>query len=197
MRNQVVGPRLALICALGACTSLAVAADKASSCREDAHIVRTSSALDDKGFITAAAQDNLTEVQLAELAMKQSQNDQVHQFAERMIKDHGKANQQLTALAQQKNIVVGKQLDPEHSAVVQRLSTKSGADFDAAYAKEMANDHKKAVALFKRASNTKDPLLAQFAKETLQTLEEHKQMADTLNSKIRSAAAKPSSSSQK
>jgi predicted outer membrane protein len=46
----------------------------------------------------------------------------------------------------------------------------------------MEDAHAKAISLFKRATRTSDPELSQFARQTLPTLEEHKRMADKLNS---------------
>ena len=137
---------------------------------------------DPKAFVTLASQDNMTEVQLGELAMQNTRNPNVHGFAQRMINDHGKANTELAGIAQQKNLIVAKELDPEHTALVQDLSSKNGPEFDAAYAKTMEDAHAKAISLFKRATRTSDWELSQFARQTLPTLEEHKRMADKLNS---------------
>ena len=73
---------------------------------------------DPKVFVTLASQDNMTEVQLGELAMQNTRNPNVHRFAQRMINDHGKANTELVGIAQQKNLIVAKELDPEHTALV-------------------------------------------------------------------------------
>jgi len=146
-------------------------------------------------FVSMAAQDGLAEVQLGELAMRKSQNQQVRQFAQRMMEDHGKANDKLLGLAMQKNLIVEKRLNPENSRLLQKLSNLSGAQFDQEYAKDMVSDHKQAVSLFKRAEDLKDPELAQFAKSLLPTLEEHQKMADALNSSIRTASAEGDKSS--
>lgn len=144
---------------------------------------------DTDGFVQKAAQDGMTEVELGKLVMEKSQNESVRAFAQHMVQDHGKANTELSAIAQKKNLNVPKQLDAQHQKMVQELSSKSGAAFDAAYAEHMAADHAKAVALFKSASALTDPELAGFAKKTLPTLQEHKKMADSLTSKIRTASA--------
>jgi putative membrane protein len=134
-------------------------------------------------FVSKAGMDGMTEVQVAQLATKQGQSNDVKQFAQQMITDHGKANAELTALAQRKNLQVPPTLDSEHQNMVQMLSAKSGAAFDAAYAKEMVSAHDKAIALFTRASNSNDTDIAGFAKKTLPTLQMHKQMAQKLAAK--------------
>ena len=60
----------------------------------------------------------------------------------------------------------------------------------AAYAEHMAMDHSKAVALFQAEAASSDPELAGFAKKTLPTLQEHKQLADSLNSSMGAATAR-------
>ena len=187
MLIQTVGLRIALLSVLCVCAGGALAADTAASEKP----------LSPKAFVELAAQDGMTEVQLGEIAMKNSQNQQVHQFAQRMIEDHGKANTELEGIAQQKNLIVAKQLDPKHTALVQGLSMKSGADFDAAYTGAMVDAHTTAIALFKREAKASDPELSAFAKKMLPTLTEHKRMAEKLHTSIGSGAEnRPSSSSR-
>jgi putative membrane protein len=140
-------------------------------------------------FVKKAAQDGLTEVTLGKQAATKAQDPKVKQFAEHMVKDHSKANDELTNLARKKGLEVPSSLDPEHQAIVQKMSGKSGADFDAAYSEEMLKDHKKAVALFEAATKSSDSDLAAFAQKTLPTLKEHEQMAQQLPGAMHSAAA--------
>jgi len=100
----------------------------------------------------------------------------------------------LASIAKAKNLTVPTSLDAKHQKMVDDLSKKSGADFDAAYTKGMAKDHTKAVQLFTRESHAQDSEFAGFAKKTLPTLEEHKKMADKLVTEVRTAAAGNSSS---
>jgi len=120
-----------------------------SALATDAASTSSATPPDPKAFITLASQDNMTEVQLGELAMRNTRNPNVHRFAQRMINDHGKANTELVGIAQQRNLIVAKELDPEHTALVQDLSSKNGPEFDAAYAKTMEDAHAKAINLLR------------------------------------------------
>ena len=61
------------------------------------------------------------------------------------------------------------------------MSKLSGAAFDKMYMTHMVKDHKKDVAEFeKEASKAKDSSLKNFAQQTLPTLREHLQMAQTI-----------------
>jgi putative membrane protein len=138
-------------------------------------------------FVTKAAQGGMTEIALSKAAATKSSDPGVKKFAEQMVQDHQKANDDLGSIARKKGLTVPDSLDAEHQAVVQKLNNKSGSQFDQAYGKQMALDHAKAVALFNGATQSTDPDLAAFAKKTLPTLKEHKQMAANLPGAAHSA----------
>ena len=131
-------------------------------------------------FVKMAALGGMTEVELGKIAQTMAKDSNVRKFADEMIKDHSKANTELATLAKSKGLAVPSTLDSEHSAIVQKLSAKTGSDFDAAYSKQMMEDHDKTIELFEGATKSADKDVAAFAKKTLPTLEKHKQMADSL-----------------
>lgn len=139
-----------------------------------------SAGADPATFVKKAALGGMTEVELAKLAQSKSQDPKIKSFADRMVKDHGKANTELAGIAKGKGLDVPSSLDAEHQGMVKEMSGKSGSDFDAAYSKHMVMDHAKTIALFNGATQNSDPDLAAFAKKTLPTLKEHKQLADAL-----------------
>jgi len=145
-----------------------------------------------ESFVKTAAQDGMTEVALAKLALQKSRDNDVKQFAQKMQHDHEQADEELASIAKSKGLTVPPRLDAKHEAMVKSMTAKSGAAFDSAYAEHMAKDHAKAVALFQSASNSSDPQIAAFAKKTLSTLEEHKQLADNLHASVgtRTASSK-------
>jgi predicted outer membrane protein len=141
-------------------------------------------------FIKAAAQDGMTEVELGQLAMDKSNSTAVKRFAQKMVKDHGAADAELSGIAKAKSLKVPAGLDEEHQGMVKKLAAKSGAAFDADYAKYMAMNHTQAIALFQSEAKSSDPELAAFAKKTLPTLQEHKRMADGLTASVASPTAR-------
>lgn len=144
-------------------------------------------------FVATAAEDGMTEVALAKVAESKSSNPDIKQFAQKMIHDHGQADTQLAQIAKTKGLTVPTQLDARHRAMVTAMSNKSGTAFDAAYSAHMAKAHAKAVALFQSAAQSSDADLAAFASKTLPTLQEHQQMANTLE---RENGAKRTANSQ-
>ncbi|HUQ09922.1 MAG TPA: DUF4142 domain-containing protein [Steroidobacteraceae bacterium] len=139
-------------------------------------------------FVKKAAQDGMMEVEAGKAALSKSSDESVRSFAQRMVDDHGKANEELSSIAKAKGIDVPKELDAEHQQMVDALSAKSGNEFDREYSKHMNMDHTKAIALFEAASKSSDADLAGFAKKTLPTLKQHKQMAEKLPGKSMGAA---------
>jgi len=134
----------------------------------------------DHAFVMEAAMGGMAEVELGQLAKDKAQSDQVKQFGERMVTDHGKANDELKTLAQRKNIALPTDMGAKHKATRDRLAKLSGAAFDKAYMQEMLTDHKKDVSDFQKESRTgKDPDVKAWAAKTLPTLEEHLQLAQT------------------
>lgn len=55
-------------------------------------------------FVTHAGQDGMAEVALGKIAVERAQDADVKQFAQKMVDDHSKANQELTSLARSKGI---------------------------------------------------------------------------------------------
>jgi putative membrane protein len=150
----------------------------------------------DKAFVMEAAQGGMAEVELGRLAAEKASNADVKQFGQRMVDDHGKANDELKGFASQKNITLPTELDAKHKATRDRLSKLSGDAFDKAYMTEMVADHNKDVAAFMRASKTaKDPDLKAWAEKTLPTLQDHQRMSKEVAGKaVGTAGKKPPTS---
>jgi putative membrane protein len=145
---------------------------------------------EDKTFVKEAAIGGMAEVQLSKVAQK-SENADVKSFADRMVRDHTAANEQLTAVAAGLGVELPKALDSEHDKMREKLQTLHGKAFDEQYMHAMVEDHNKAVKLFQqegRAGHNAE--LKQFAQKTLPTLEEHQKMALQLSQKLSQTAAK-------
>jgi putative membrane protein len=143
----------------------------------------------DKQFVVKAAEGGEAEVQLGELAQQKSQDPKVKEFAQRMVNDHSKANDQLKSLASNKGVTLPSEPDAKEKAEKNRLSKLSGEQFDRAYIDHMVKDHVKDVSEFrKEAQSAKDPDVKQFASSTLPTLEEHLKQAKSIAPKERAEA---------
>jgi len=141
----------------------------------------------DSTFVQQAAMDGLAEVQLGQTAAQNATQPEVKQFGQRMVADHGKANDELKALASQKGMTLPTELDAKHKAHVEQMSKMTGAAFDKAYMQHMVSDHQQAVALFQKESKGgADADVKAWAAKTLPTLQEHLKMARETNGKVES-----------
>jgi putative membrane protein len=84
----------------------------------------------DQSFVHMASSGGLAEVQLGQLATERAASPEVKQFGQRMVTDHTKANQELAAIAQKKNMPVAAELDPKHRTMADKLAKLQGAAFD-------------------------------------------------------------------
>jgi len=128
----------------------------------------------DVKFAAEAASGGMTEVALGKIAEEKGVNPRVKKFGAMMVTDHSKANDKLKALAKSKNIALPAAPNAGDQNTIDKLSQKSGKDFDDAYVSDMIDDHQHDIKAFEGASKTlKDPDLKAFAIKTLPVLKAH------------------------
>lgn len=141
----------------------------------------------DSDFVKEAAQGGTMEVQLGKLAQEKAADEKVKQFGKRMEQDHSKANEELKKITSDKGIQLSTDLDKKHKTKIDKLTKLSGADFDKQYMDAMVSDHKEDIKKFQRvADKGKDADLKQFASQTLPTLKEHLQLAESTAQQVKS-----------
>jgi putative membrane protein len=141
---------------------------------------------DDTEFAVAAADGGMYEVQAGQLALTKGSSAKVKEFAQKMVDDHGKGNEELKALAQQKNISIPAALSEKMQKKYDDLAAKSGADFDKAYCEAMVKDHKEDLDKFKKASeDAKDADVKTWASGKVPVLEHHLSMAEEMEKTVK------------
>lgn len=139
----------------------------------------------DSDFLREANNGNLKEIELARVAVRQTTNEKVRTFAQRLIDDHTKMNKEVTELARNKGLDLGDQPPQEARSDVNRLGNINGADFDRQYIKEMVLDHEKDADAFDREARTgEDPSVRSLASRSLPTIREHLRMAKDLDTNM-------------
>lgn len=141
---------------------------------------------DEQDLMTKAAQGGLAEVSLGQTAAQKATNPDVKSFAQKMVADHGKANDQLKQVATSKGFTLPTDTDAEHKAVVDKIDAQSAAKFDKAYMDAMVKDHDKTVKELEGASSkVKDPDLKSWLDQTLPVVKQHQSMAHDLDKKLK------------
>lgn len=130
----------------------------------------------DRSFVNTAAEAGMAEVAEAQIALKNSQRQDVRDFAQRMIDDHSKAGDALKQAASTSQVPLPAQPSKKDQQEAQKLERLNGAAFDKRYIEDQRSAHRAAVALFTKESKSgSDPQLKQFAATTLPTLQDHYQ----------------------
>jgi putative membrane protein len=170
-----------MACAALSLPAIAVHADKKTDTVETASGKHTTKLADagDRKFVEKAASGGMAEVKLGQLAVDKGTSPTVKEFGKRMVDDHGKANDELKAIASKKNFPLPTDVDTEAKATYDKLAKLSGSDFDKAYIDAMVKDHDADVKEFKKEASTGgvDPDLKAWAQKTLNVIQEHDHMA--------------------
>jgi len=162
--------KILLIAAFASASTTALAADKISA--ED--------------FVRKAGEAGAAEVAMGKLGSAKATDADVKAFAQHMVKDHTKANQELMSAAKAKGLEVPTEPGVMHKGMKEKFEHQSAdKDFNNDFMEQMVKDHEAAVKLFRTASadTTLDPDLRALAKKTLPTLEEHLAEAKKLEAK--------------
>ncbi len=141
----------------------------------------------DSKFMVETANGGMMEVESSKVAQQKATNPQVKAFADMMVNDHTKANDELKQLAATKNVTLPATVGEDHQEDLKDLSEKSGKDFDKAYINLMVSDHKKTVGNFEDlADNTDgDAELKAWVNKMLPALKQHLDQAQKLDDTIK------------
>ena len=144
----------------------------------------------DHHFVMEAAEGGMAEVEMGKLAVDKASNAKVKDFGQRMVTDHGKANDELKSLAASKNITLPTAMNAKQQATKERLSKLSGATFDRAYMAAMVKDHQADAAAFhKQAMSGQDAEIKAWAAKTATMVDEHLKLAREVQKELGTAKA--------
>ena len=131
----------------------------------------------DKMFVRKALQGGMAEVQLGQLTLQKSNNDQVKQFAQRMIDDHTKLGDQMKPVAQQLGVSDPNGVSKKDKSTMAKLQALSGPAYDEAYIRDMVKDHKQDLSDFQaEASSGQDQTVKDAANQGSKVIAQHLQM---------------------
>lgn len=143
--------------------------------------------LTDNSFAEKVYSGGMTEVALGKIAQTQAKNADVKKFADRVVTDHSKVNNELTILVSELKIAVPDRPLPENDKTLKHFQSGTIKDFDKEFMSHMVKSHEKGVELFTKASKElKNERLRSFAEKTLPTLKEHLEMAKKINDQVAS-----------
>lgn len=128
----------------------------------------------DAEFLVKAAEINLEEISLGQLAQQNGRTTHVKELGKMMEDAHTKSLNDLTALAKKKMITIPTSPTNNSQEAYKKLNEKSGNDFDKQYADMMVSGHKDAIAVFEKAStDCNDSDIKEWATAMLPNLRTH------------------------
>ena len=128
---------------------------------------------------------NVGMIRLGELTLKNSQNPDVKAFAQTMIDDHCKANDQLLAVAKDHNIDFPPAPPAAAYKASQPMLAMKGAEYDKVYMGAMVKAHSnELVALKKAKDEAKDKMLVAYIEGSEKTVAEHLKKAKEIDEKL-------------
>ncbi len=131
-------------------------------------------AMTDQQFVEFAAQTDMMEANLGQLAANAASSQQVKDYASTLVTDHTSDYGQLSTAAKQANLNVPNAIDAEHNKMIAPFQKLKGAAFDHKYAQEMVMGHTKAIEIYKKeAAGAQNDALKSYAQTALPVLEKH------------------------
>jgi putative membrane protein len=153
---------LSAICCVALCSVSALAQKSA----------KTSS---DQRFVDFAAQTDMVEANLGQLADSSASSQQVKDYAQMLVSDHTNDFHQLYGIANQANLTMPSAIDGAHNKMmIDPFQKLKNAAFDKKYVHEMIAGHTRAIAMYKKeAASGENADLKSYAQQALPTLQKH------------------------
>jgi putative membrane protein len=167
---------LALGVTLGAALALPTAASASPTVRPAlaAPAVRAAVSSQDRTWMVAAHQSNLTEITAGKAAQQKATSQKVRDLGQMFITDHAANDAKLTAAAKKLGVSLPSRPNAQQQAALKSVSAKSGAAFDSAWISSQITGHRQTLA----ATNTEissgsDATVLSLAKATRPVVAHH------------------------
>jgi putative membrane protein len=133
---------------------------------------------------------NQDEISVAELAVSKAQSPDVKRFGQQLIQDHKRSDEMVLAVAKRRGVVLSalkptpKQAEhgAQERALMERLKTSSGPEFDRTFLAAMVDGHRKAIDMVEQSrARVEDAELRTMLDKKLPILQKHLQAAQKLS----------------
>lgn len=136
-------------------------------------------------FAQEAASGGMMEVQVGNLAQKNSKTKAIQDYGKMLVDDHTSLNNDLKDIASKKNINLPTTVTSDQQDKIDKLSKETGSDFDKDFIKMAVDDHQNDIDNFKKAGdNITDPDIKDFIVKALPTLQKHLDEAKDIKKKM-------------
>ncbi len=135
-----------------------------------------------ESFVSNAAIGGQYEVEAGKIAAARSTNPRIKALGAKMVADHGKAGDELKAIAGRLNLAVPATLDERHRGLIDNLRGATDQDFDRVYLQQQEAAHNETAMLLTDYGRVSDQAeLKGWAAKTLPVVQMHQHMVDELD----------------
>lgn len=132
-------------------------------------------------FFTRALLGTMIEIEIAKLAMSNSDDEQVKSYSQMLDQDHGMMQRQLLAIGREEEYAITRNLSAEATRQMDQLRVLKGKAFDSAFLAMTIADHTRDLSEYRIASSTNpNAKLKQYATDAIPLLEKHLAKAQEL-----------------
>lgn len=136
-------------------------------------------------FVKKAAVGNLMEVLFGDTAAKKAVAQDVRNFGNLMVKDHGDAYQMLKTAVQNTGMKIPSVPGKQYLDQIGALSKLTGSEFDKEYIKLMVKDHALDLSEYETAAKFLPPgALKDWVNNTLSVIKEHLRTAKSIEASM-------------
>jgi putative membrane protein len=133
-----------------------------------------------------AYSSNLFEIKASEHALTRASLPEVKKLAGMLAEAHKKMNEDVERLAQTKNVTLPTDLSDDERKKIEKLSEKTGINYDKEYADLMEDKHDEAVKNYeKMADKGDDAEIKQWAAQTLPQIRSHQDMVEATRNTVK------------
>jgi putative membrane protein len=145
----------------------------------------TSLSQSERDFMMEAAQADLAEIDMAQVALQNSGTGDVKDFANMIKSDHTSALEDLTELMKDTNVPQPKSIPVELQQDISRMRGLTGGEFDREFVNMIVSEHQKAIEMFRdQQSTAQNQDVKKYVEDTLPRLEMHLEKAQRLQTKV-------------
>lgn len=176
---------IALAGMLAVCTgSFAVA--------QDSSAVGSAFSAKDKTYLKTAAQSDMAEMKMAQLALQKSSNEDIKNYANQMMTDHQKTTDAAKPVAEKAGLSMPTDVNAMEKSACSKLEGLSGAQFDRTYVRINVKAHKKLLKEGKaEAASTQNSDMKTLTSMQEPIITEHTQKAEELVKKMGGKSGSP------
>jgi putative membrane protein len=145
----------------------------------------TSLSQSERDFMMEAAQADLAEIDMAQVALQNSGTGDVKDFANMIKSDHTSALEDLTELMKDTNVPQPKSIPVELQQDISRMRSLTGGEFDREFVNMIVSEHQKVIEMFRdQQSTAQNQDVKKYVEDTLPRLEMHLEKAQRLQTKV-------------